>query len=77
MMVGCTGNGGTQQEEQPQDTVYTQKAAMAIYGYQPERALRIIDSAVIVGNVSEVWGDVNRARIYSQSQMKEQLDSLL
>ena len=77
MMVGCTGNGGTQQEEQPQDTVYTQKAAMAIYGYQPERALRIIDSAVIVGNLSEVWGDVNRARIYSQSQMKEQLDSLL
>ena len=50
---------------------------MAIYGYQPERALRIIDSAVIVGNLSEVWGDVNRARIYSQSQMKEQLDSLL
>ena len=77
MMVGCTGKGGTQHEQQPQDTIYTQQAAMAIYGYQPERALRIIDSAVIVGNLSEVRGDVNRARIYSQSQMMNQLDSLL
>ena len=64
--------------EQSSDvTAYTQKAAMAVYGYQPERALQIIDSAVIVGNLSEVWADVNRVRILSQSQMKERLDSLL
>ena len=37
----------------PTDTAYTQQAAMAVYGYQPERALRIIDSAVIVGNFKE------------------------
>ena len=77
-MTGCTGNSSdTKTATQPQDTVYTQQAAMAVYGYQPERALQIIDSAVIVGNLSEVWADVNRARIYSQSQMKEQLDSML
>jgi len=77
-IVGCTGRGGDAKPvAQPTDTVYTQKAAMSIYGYQPERALQIIDSAVIVGNLSEVWGDVNRARIYSQSQMGERLDSLL
>ena len=78
-IAGCTGGkgGGTQPVAQPKDTTYTQKAAMNIYGYQPERALRIIDSAVIVGNLSEVWADVNRVRILSQSQMKERLDSLL
>ena len=78
-IAGCTGGkgGGTQPVAQPKDTTYTQKAAMNIYGYQPERALRIIDSAVIVGNLSEVWADVNRARIYSQSPMAEQVDSLL
>ena len=79
LLAGCTENSSLTAEKsnQPQDTVYTQRAAMAIYGYQPERALQIIDSAVIVGNLNEVWGDLNRARIYSQSQMKEQLDSLL
>ena len=78
-MMGCTSRnrGDIKTTSLPQDTVYTQQAAMAVYGYQPERALQIIDSAVIVGNLSEVWADVNRARIYSQSQMKEQLDSLL
>ena len=79
LMMGCTSRnrGDIKTTSLPQDTVYTQQAAMAVYGYQPERALQIIDSAVIVGNLSEVWADVNRARIYSQSQMKEQLDSLL
>ncbi|MBQ9865069.1 MAG: hypothetical protein IJM33_07000, partial [Bacteroidales bacterium] len=77
LMTGCTGRVETKQEKQPTDTIYTQEAAMAVYGYQPERALQIIDSAVIVGNLSEVRGDVNRARIYSQSQMMNQLDSLL
>ena len=78
-LMGCTGKKSQTAAESvpPRDTVYTQQAAMAVYGYQPERALQMIDSAVIVGNLSEVRADVNRARIYSQSQMKEQLDSLL
>ena len=79
LTLGCTGSDKRKEniQSQPSDTIYTQKAAMAVYGYDPVRALQIIDSAVIVGNLSEVWGDVNRARIYSQSQMAEQLDSLL
>ena len=64
LTVSCTSSDKPAENRQPQptDTVYTQQAAMSIYGYQPERALQIIDSAVIVGNLSEVWGDVNRAR---------------
>ena len=77
MMVGCTGNGGTQQEEQPQDTVYTQEAAMKVYDYDPVRALRIVDSAVIVGNLSDWQADMDRARIYSQTRLRERLDSLM
>ncbi|MBR4897587.1 MAG: hypothetical protein IKZ48_02195 [Prevotella sp.] len=50
---------------------------MQVYGYQPERALQIIDSAVIVGNMSEVQAEANRARVYSMTQMNEQMDSLL
>ena len=74
MMAGCTGREAqpSKESQQPQDTVYTQQAAMAVYGYQPERALEIVDSAVIVGNISEVWADVNRARIYSQMETDRQ-----
>ena len=74
LVIGCTGKNPQTPEKnmQPTDTTYTQKAAMAVYGYQPERALQIIDSAVIVGNLSEVRADVERARIYSMTQVKAQ-----
>lgn len=50
---------------------------MSIYAYQPVRALQILDSAVIEGNLCEWRADICRARIYSMSLMKDQLDSLL
>ena len=77
---GCTRNSkdtGNSSKQQASDTLYTWRAAMQVYGYQPERALQIIDSAVIVGNMSEVWAAANRARVYSMTQMNEQVDSLL
>ena len=80
LTLGCTGKGkdtASSREPQASDTLYTWRAAMQVYGYQPERALQIIDSAVIVGNMSEVWADANRARVYSMTQMNEQMDSLL
>ncbi|MBR1932333.1 MAG: hypothetical protein IJ841_01440, partial [Prevotella sp.] len=58
-------------------TVYTQQAAMMVYDYDPVRALQIIDSAVIVGNMSDWQADKNRARIYSQTRLRERLDSLM
>jgi hypothetical protein len=76
-LTGCTGHGGAAQAQQPQDTIYTEQKAMAVYDYQPERALQIIDSAVIAGNLSEVRADFFRARIYSWSAMGQTLDSLL
>lgn len=60
LMVGCTGKDRDtdySHTPQPSDTLYTWRAAMLVYDYQPERALLIIDSAVIVGNMSEVWAD--------------------
>lgn len=79
--AGCTGTDSGRQAtdagQQPKDTVYTRKAAMSIYGYQPLRALQIIDSALIVGNIGEVQAEQCRARIYGMSLMTGQLDSLL
>ena len=77
LMTGCTRRVETDQAQQPQDTIYTQQAAMKVYDYDPVRALGIIDSAVIVGNLSQVWADVLRARIYSWTLMGQTVDSLL
>ena len=81
LTVGCTGSSGEKPGNghvpNPADTLYTQQAAMNIYGYQPIRALQIIDSAVIVGNLSEMQAEICRARILSSTLMKEHIDSML
>ena len=53
-LVGCTGKSKQTKSalKLPVDTVYTEQAAMNIYETQPARALAIIDSAEIVGNLS-------------------------
>ena len=53
---------------QDSDSLYTAQAALKIYGTQPERALAIVDSALIVGNVSEFKADFLRAKILAGSQ---------
>ena len=68
MMAACRdgSNGVANSVSQPGDTVYTAEAALSVYDYAPERALVIIDSAVIVGNVSQWWAEKHRARIYGR-----------
>lgn len=74
---GVSDGGGKKHIPQAADTIHTLRAAMGIYGYQPERALQIIDSALIVGNIDEVQAEQCRARIYGMTLMREQMDSLL
>ena len=50
---------------------------MMVYDYDPVRALQIIDSAVIVKNLSKWQSDKNRARIYSQTRIGKRFDSLM
>lgn len=77
VLNGCTRSGGDKVVAREEDSNYTWQAAMGIYAYQPVRSLQILDSAVIVGNLSPWRADMCRARIYSMSLMKDQLDSLL
>ncbi len=77
-ITGCTdGKQGMVQSRLPHDTLYTEQKAIAVYGYDPVRALQIVDSAVIVGNMSSWRADKNRARIYSLTRAGERLDSLM
>ena len=79
----CTtdGTGNTdeakQHKEQQTDTLHTELKAMAVYDYQPERALQIVDSAEAVGNLSEFWADLIRMKIFGQTLIGDVADSLV
>lgn len=77
VLIGCTNGGDTKAVTREGDSFYIRQAAMSIYAYQPIQALQILDSAVVVGNLSYWRADVFRARIYSSTLMGAQLDSLL
>ena len=59
------------------DTLYTEQAAMKAYATYPERALLIIDSAEIVGNLTDIRADLLRAKVYSRTYEDIQLDSAI
>ena len=59
LCVCCTRRDNAMpRSRQPQDTLYTSQAAMAIYDRQPHRALMIIDSAQARGNVPDHIADL-------------------
>jgi len=75
VLSGCTGNKATKREPQLSDTLYTAAAAMKIYAYNPERALLIIDSAEIVGNLTPNNAALLRAKVFTMAFEAERLDS--
>ena len=75
--VGCSTKSTKNRVPQVSDTLYTFSAAMEVYDFSPERGLRILDSAELVGNVTKYMADFGRMRIYSASHMHSAVDSLL
>ena len=82
MTVGCTGSGplskvseGKGRVPQPTDSLYTERAAMDVYGTQPERALMIIDSAEMVGNLTKNRASLLRAKVLCLTCGEERLDT--
>ena len=78
ILAGCTG-GGTSTKHVPQasDSLYTEERAMAIYDTLPERALLILDSAEIVGNMPDYRAGLFRAKVLSSSTAMQQQDSAI
>ena len=76
--VSCVNtDSDVKYEPQPGDTIYTEKAAMAIYGDNPGRALTILDSAVIVGNLDADLAQMLRAKVLSRSTAELHFDEAL
>lgn len=75
LTTSCTYNQDMNREHQSNDTIYTSKAAMEIYDYNPERALLILDSAEIVGNLSHDRASYYRAKVLTMTFEGIYLDS--
>lgn len=74
LVVGCGGreNG---RDQQPSDTLYTAEMAMEVSSQDLGRALVIIDSALLVGNIDDDLATMLKAKIYSQSNNELYLDT--
>ena len=78
ILAGCTGSGTSgKRVPQASDSLYTEERAMAIYDTLPERALQILDSAEIVGNLPDYRAALFRAKVLSSSYVMMQQDSAI
>ena len=65
LAFSCTSHDGVAPVASDRaDTIYTEAKAMNIHRIEPERALRVIDSAVIVGNIKPIRGEYLKAVTY-------------
>ena len=57
------------------ETPYQEDSVLVAYGYHPNRALILLDSALLLGNINDYRGLFIRAKIYSKSLLKQRQDS--
>ena len=78
VLAGCKGGDtGNKRASQAADTLYTAAYAMTFVDTEPERALLLIDSARLAGNLSDVRADIQRARVYGRSHAEIRTDSAI
>ena len=76
-LVGCGDGKSVRQLPHLGDTPYQQDTILVIYATNPERALTLLDSALMLGNISAYRGQCIRARIYSKSFVEQRQDSAI
>lgn len=76
-VVSCTGVKREHRELVVKDTVHTRAEALKYMASEPDRALRIIDSAEIVGNLTPLRADFLRAIVYSRTYEDMKYDSAI
>ena len=76
-LAGCGDGKSVRQLPHLGDTPYQQDTILVTYATNPERALTLLDSALLLGNISEYRAQCIRARIYSKSLAEQRLDSAI
>ena len=76
-LTGCGGGNNVRQIPHLGDTPYQQDSVLVTYATNPKRALTLLDSALLLGNISDYRSQFIRARIYSKSLVEQQQDSAI
>ena len=76
-LAGCGDGKSVRQLPHLGDTPYQQDTILVTYATNPERALTLLDSALLLGNISEYRAQCIRARIYSKSLVEQHQDSAI
>ena len=77
IFAACGDNHSVRHIPHLGDTPYQQDTILVTYATNPERALTLLDSALLLGNMSEYRGQCIRARIYSKSLVEQRQDSAI
>ena len=76
-LAGCGDGKSVRQLPHLGDTPYQQDTILVTYATNPERAQTLLDSALLLGNISEYRAQCIRARIYSKSLVEQRQDSAI
>ena len=76
-LAGCGDGKSVRQLPHLGDTPYQQDTILVTYATNPERAKTLLDSALLLGNISEYRAQCIRARIYSKSLVEQRQDSAI
>ncbi len=77
VLAGCGGTPTPRHLEHLGDTPYQADSILVVYATQPDRALTLLDSALLLDNISDYRAQFIRARIYSMSLAEQRLDSAI
>ena len=77
ILAGCGGTSTPRHLEHLGDTPYQADSILVTYATQPDRALTLLDSALLLGNISDYRAQFIRAKIYSKSLTEQQQDSAI
>ena len=76
-LAGCRDAKSVRQLPHLSDTPYQQDSVLVAYATNPERALTLLDSALLLGNISDYRGQFIRAKIYCKSLKEQRQDSAI
>ncbi len=73
--MGCNRDNTVKRYEHLGNTPYQEDTVLVTYATNPERALLLLDSALILGNIDDFHGQLYRATIFSKSLEEQCQDS--
>ena len=77
VFASCGRNNTARHIRNLGETPYQEDSVLVAYGYHPNRALILLDSALLLGNINDYRGLFIRAKIYSKSLLKQRQDSAI